>query len=261
MDYQENIFRYKNILIKYYERGLGEPILFLQGGGVSLNPYKKILVELSEKYHVIAPTLPFFYSLAVPKETWGFDEYGDFFSKFIKFLNLKELSVIGHSLGGGVALNLASKNKEIKNLIVVDSAGKSCGLSERRFRFNFLVKRNLYNLLHYGKPWQALKGANEFFKIMIKNITDWPHIEDTLRKCLFGDIGELSKIKIPTLILWGEKDELFSSSLAEIINKEIPTSILKFVKGNHEWCFFRQNELVSLVDQWLEMKTLSVQKS
>ncbi|MFH1894450.1 MAG: alpha/beta hydrolase, partial [Patescibacteria group bacterium] len=104
MDYQEKIFQYRDIFIKYYEKGFGEPVLFLQGGGVSLRPYKNFLVELSKKYHVIVPTLPFFYKLAIPKEVWGLNEYGDFFGKFIKFLGLEEFNVIGHSLGGGVAL-------------------------------------------------------------------------------------------------------------------------------------------------------------
>jgi pimeloyl-ACP methyl ester carboxylesterase len=256
MDYQENIFRYNGILIKYFEKGSGQSVLFLQGGGVSLRPYKKILEELSKKYHVIVPTLPFFYRRAIPKEIWGMEEYGDFFDKFLKFLDIEEISVIGHSLGGGVALSLAIRNEAIKNLIIIDSAGKACRLSERRFRYNFLIKRVIYNLLHYKKPWWVLKGINDFLKVRMLNFIEWPRIENTLRKCLFDNITELDKIKIPTLILWGEKDELFSSEIAKVINKEITSSTLKFMRGNHEWCFFEQKELVSLVEQWLENKKI-----
>src|SRR3989338_3441985 len=114
MDFQEKIFQYNKISIKYFQKGAGQVILFLHGGGVRALTCLKILNPLSENYNVIAPDIPCFGESSVPDEIWGLEEYADFFDKFIDFLGINDIIVIGHSLGGGIALNLATKNRSVQ---------------------------------------------------------------------------------------------------------------------------------------------------
>lgn len=254
MAFQENFFQSGDVSIKYFEKGSGEPILFLQGGGVRALTYEKILNGLSKKYRVIAPDLPCFGSGSVPKEIWGFQEYGNFFFEFIKFLNLRDFIVIGHSLGGGIALNLASKNDGVKNLILVDSAGKFSGYSEAKFRYKFYIEKTFFDLFHYGSILTFLLILNDFLVNRIKKFFQWPHIVKIMKKCLLSDFGEFQKIKAPTLILWGNQDEIFPPNLAKNINNEISNSTLRFTTGNHDWSLFKPNEFLDLLEQWLEKK-------
>ena len=79
-------------------------------------------------------------------------------------------------------------------------------------------------------------------------------IAKIIRNVLFRDFEDLSKIKVKTLILWGDRDEVFPPKLAQSMNKEIPNSTLQLVNGNHDWSFFRHKELSYLIVRWLENK-------
>lgn len=257
MNFKENIFRHNNVSIKYFEKGSGEPILFLQGGGVRALTYEKILSELSKKYRVIAPDIPCFGSGTVPKEIWGLQDYGDFFVEFIKFLNLKDFTLAGHSFGGGIALSLATKSEGIKNLILIDSAGKFSGYSEIKFRYKFYIQKTFFDITHYRNISTFFLILKDFLVNRIKKFFEWPHIVRIIKKCLLNNFVEFQNIKVPTLILWGKRDEIFPPNLAKIINQEISGSVLRFTNGNHDWCLFRHNELLELVDQWLEKKKIA----
>ena len=254
MDFQEKIFQHGGVSIKYFEKGSGEPILFLQGGGMRALTYEKILNGLSKKYRVIAPDIPCFGSGTVPKEIWGLQDYGNFFFEFIKFLNLRDFILIGHYFGGGIALTLASKSEGIKNLILVDSAGKFSGYSETKFRYKFYIEKTLFDIFHYGNIRTFLLILKDFLVNRIKKFFQWPHIVKIMKKCLLSDFGEFQKIKTPTLILWGNQDEIFPPNLAKNMNKEISNSTLRFVAGNHDWSLFKPSEFLNFLEDWLEKK-------
>lgn len=253
MEFQKKLFRYENISLTYFQKGSGRVILFLQGGGVRALTYKKILDGLSERRCVIAPDLPCFGASTVPKEIWGLREYADFFDEFIKYLNIKEITVIGHSLGGGIALALA-KNDKVKNLILIDSAGKSNGYSENKFRYKFYVEKKFFDLTHYKDTRTCLLIGKSFLANRITKFFQWPHIVRIVKKCLFTDFDQFDKINVPTLILWGDKDEIFPLTLGQGMNREILHSTLQLVHGNHDWCLFRYDDALNLITQWLEKR-------
>lgn len=254
MNFQEKFFQHSGVSIKYFEKGSGEPVLFLQGGGVRALTYKKILSGLSEKYHVIAPNLPCFGGGTVPKEIWGLQDYGNFFFEFVQFLNIRDFTLIGHSLGGGIALVLASKNSGIKNLILIDSAGKFSGYSETKFRYKFYFEKTFFDLIHYRNVSIFFLILKDFLINRVRKFFQWPHIIKIMKKCSLNDFGEFQKIKIPTLILWGNQDEIFPPNLAKNMNKEISNSTLRFATGNHDWPLFKPNEFLNLLEDWLEKK-------
>ena len=254
MDFQEKFFQHSGVSTKYLERGSGETILFFIGGGVRVETFEKILNDFSNKYHVVAPDLPPFGDATVPKEIWELEDYGNFFVEFIKFLNIKNLTVAGFSFGGGIALALAAKSEEVKNLILIDSAGKSSNYSETKFRYKYFVEKTFFDLFHYRDIPLFFLITKDFLANRIKKFFQWPHITKIVRNVLLKDFENFHKIKARTLILWGSQDEIFSPKLAKGINKEITNSTLRFVDGNHDWSFFRHRELVDLITQWLEGK-------
>lgn len=254
MDFQEKFFQHDGVSTKYLEKGSGEIFLFFIGGGVRVETFEKILNDLSSKYHVIAPDLPPFGNSTVPQEIWHLEDYGNFFLEFVKFLNIKNLTVAGFSFGGAVALALAAKSEEVKNLILVDSAGKSSGYSEIKFRYKYFVEKTFFDLFHYRDIPLFFLITKDFLANRIKKFFQRSHITKIIRNVLLKDFESFDKIKARTLILWGSQDEIFSPKLAQSMSKEIANSTLQFVNGNHDWSFFRRKELVDLIIQWLEKK-------
>lgn len=253
MRFEKNIFRQGEISVNYYEKGQGEPLLFLHGGGVKSLTYSTLLNSLSKKYHVISPDLPCFGSGVVPKEIWGLEEYAEFISGFIRFIEIKNYTLIGHSLGGGIALALASKGKDIKNLIIIDSVGIASPYSEMKFRYRFFIKKTIYNLFYYRHSKIMWLIIRDFLVNRFKKFFKWPQIIKILKKYIFNNLIEFKNIKAPTLILWGKEDEIFPIDLAGRMNKSIVNSSLIIVDGNHDWIFFKTDEFLRLFEEWLNI--------
>lgn len=251
MRFEKNIFRQGGVSVNYYEKGQGEPLLFLQGGGVRTLTYSTLLNSLSKKYHVISPDLPCFGSGTVPYEIWGLEEYAEFISGFIKSTGINNYTLIGHSLGGRIALELASKGVSIKNLILINSVGIASPYSEIEFRYRFFIQKTIYNLFYYGHRKIMWLIIRDFLVNRFKKFFKWPQIIKILKKCIFNNFFEFKNIKVPTLILWGKEDEIFPVGLVNMMNKSIVNSSLVIVDGNHDWIFFKTDEFLRLFEEWL----------
>ena len=130
MRYTKKYFKSGNNKLRYFEIGAGKPVLFLHGGGLSAMAYEKVLNLLAEKYLVVAPDLPCFGESTCPDDT---DEYFEIMDRFIKHLGFEKMAVIGHSIGGVIALHLAAKNRTIQRLILVDAVGVTQDVSSAKF--------------------------------------------------------------------------------------------------------------------------------
>jgi len=113
--------------ISYWEGGLGtnsEPILFLPGWSVSIETYLESLNALSERYRLIAPDLPGFCKSTSPKSLQDYDDYANCIISFLKELNIEKVHLIGHSIGGAIAIKIAASMPSlVSSLIVVDMTG------------------------------------------------------------------------------------------------------------------------------------------
>ncbi|GAH22253.1 unnamed protein product, partial [marine sediment metagenome] len=77
--------------------------------------------------------------------------------------------------------------------------------------------------------------------------------KETFKKVVAEDLTSyLSKIKIPTLILWGQKDKITPLNNAYLINKEIPVSTLEIIsKAGHEVNLTHPEELVKFIRDFI----------
>ncbi|MAF50736.1 MAG: hypothetical protein CMH64_01465 [Nanoarchaeota archaeon] len=58
----------------------------------------------------------------------------------------------------------------------------------------------------------------------------------------------IKRIKIKTLLIWGETDEYFSMLQARKFNKLIRNSELKIIKGNHDWCLLYPEKIREILE-------------
>ncbi|HCF30199.1 MAG TPA: alpha/beta hydrolase, partial [Cyanobacteria bacterium UBA11049] len=113
--------------LSYLEGGItsnSEPILFIHGWGVSVEPYQEIINVLCQRHKVIAPALPGFGRSDGDRIDWDYDKYANFLLAFLQKLDINKVHLIGHSLGGGINITLAARVPDIvSSIILVDSTG------------------------------------------------------------------------------------------------------------------------------------------
>jgi pimeloyl-ACP methyl ester carboxylesterase len=255
MNIHKEFYQNSEARIRYTESGSGKPMLFLHGGGIRAKTYKRFLKLLSLKYHVIAPDLPCFGNSSVPTKIWSLRDYARFFDGFIKHMevsqNISEIAVIGHSWGAGVALNLAVINQNISHLIVVNPAGVKPKYSLLKFYYYFALKRLFFTLLKYRALCLTFCMMKDFLINVSKKIFKSYTILKIVKNCIYKDYKGFDQISAKTLILWGEKDELFFKDSAELLHKLISDSQLVFLEGNHDWCLINPEEFFHQTDNFI----------
>ena len=236
-----------NCCISYYEGGITsnlEPILFIHGWGVLVEPYQESLNILSERYQVIAPVLPGLGNSTAPEKIKNYNDYAKIIGNFAKKLNLKKIHVIGHSLGGAIAIALAALMPSIvRSLIVVDSTGIPLGSIPE-----VVLKRAIEMP---AQSWQMKsQPVSAIFKSLLYNSLF--HLKNTIKMAFIAleeDIRPiLPKVESPCLILWGENDVLTPVKFAQELSQGIKGSKLKIVaEGYHEWNFFFPDKFTEII--------------
>lgn len=249
---QEKFITINNIKLFYLEDGQGQPLLFLHGGGlrISAGTYHEILLALAGKYHVIAPDIPGFGNSDIPVIPWDFSDYASFFDKFLEKQNLDSVTIVGHSFGGGVALLLSVKSTRISQLVLVDSTGlKMSSFSFWRLLFS-LFKKTVSQFSFKNTP-TILKIIIDFFTNSFKHFWYLPKVYRIVKKSLTTDYPQIRKINSPTLLLWGEYDNLFPLETARRLNNQIKNSRLEIIKGGHDWCLFEPELFVKKIEDFI----------
>ena len=231
----------------YYESGSGKSLLFLHGGRLRALTFKKTINELSKNYHVIVPDIPGYGDSSTPKEVWTFKDHADFFVSFIEHLNIKEVIVIGYSLGGGITYNMALTSEKIKKLVLIDCAGieKTLG-SQRKRDFDRLA----FYISHLQYFLTFLILIKEWILFTFKHLMDFRHIK-IIGKGLNDSFGYPDNIEIPTSIIWAKDDKIFPVEIAKKLQKTIKKSQLFIVNGNHDWVLYEENKFINYLNKAL----------
>ena len=119
----------------YHERGSGPTVLFIHGSGPGVSAWanwRAILPVAAQRVHVLAPDLVGFGSSARPEGmTYGKDAWVDHLLAFLAAKGVQRCSVVGNSLGGGLALALAARRPQlVERLVLMGSVGVPFALTE-----------------------------------------------------------------------------------------------------------------------------------
>ncbi len=214
-----------NLKTDYLKTGKGPVLVFLHGWIKDINKekYQDLLTLLSKKYQIVALDLPGFGKTDSPKKAWTVSDYASFVNDFLIKINVNKCILIGHSFGGRITIKLASqKNSKIEKIILIDSAGierKSLKVKilSTIAKFTPQVVKNKINI--GSKDYLAISGL---MKQTFKNVVN-ENLEDSL-----------DKIKISTLLIWGQEDHTTPLSHGKIMAQKITNSKLIIVpEANH----------------------------
>lgn len=238
--------------IYYLEGGTAsdsEPILFVHGWSVSTKPYQEILNVLSQRYKVIAPTLPGFGKSSGSNLNWDYNDYADFLLSFMKKLNINKIHLIGQSLGGGISVTLAALMPSlVRSLILVDSTGIPVAPVPKVF-FQRLIEMTAQTpQIKFPQFIQMFQGFlySLFFKPQNTIQTLWLALEKDLKPLL-------PKIESPCLLAWGANDRTTPLSAAQEFSQRIKGSKLVVVNGvYHEWSIYFVQKFTNIVFDFID---------
>ena len=207
--------------------GAGRPLLMLHGAG-GAGSWLPYMADLAARHDVIVPEHPGFGASDTPDWLDTIPDLANFYLDFLDQLDLKNVDLVGFSLGGWIAAELAARNtSRLASLTLVAAAGIHVkGVAqvdsflrndEQRVRdFFHDPKRADEMLKHLARP--------ELEDVNLKNRT-------TTAKLIWQPRGYdphlhkwLHRIDVPTLLVWGDDDRLFPKDYAFAYQRLIPGS-------------------------------------
>lgn len=214
---------------KYVEEGAGEPLVLLHGLFGALSNFKDLVDHFKLTYRVIIPILPL-YDLTVLETSVG--GLAKFVNKFFEHQKLRNVHLLGNSLGGHVGLVFALKHPElIKTITLTGSSGLfENGMGEtypKRGDYNYVQKKT--ELTFYDPKVANKELVDEVFSI-INNRLKAIKIITLARSAIRHNLGEeLQQIKLPVCLIWGKNDTITPPMVAEEFHKLLPNSELHWI--------------------------------
>jgi len=233
--------------VHFVEAGNGPSILFLHGLGGSCRDWSANLPAFASSYRVMAMDFPGFGESDKPEVRYSIEWLTDVVERFLQQQECDRLNLVGHSMGGLVALNLASRPKSrVKKLVITDAVGvsdkseflayamskKIMGAdTEWEFVESFLkdqFRSMADDLIEKQKP-QTARDLFESLKVPIIGkplLPMTPEVQMIASIFDFDIRPKLASIQQPTLILWGAKDSIASPQDASFLQTKIHASTL-----------------------------------
>ena len=235
------------------EGGQGPTVVLLHGRGGAASTWFVYLTALARGHRVLAVDLPGFGMSSAPEGALDSAEDGvRFFTEPVEELLTQvargPVAVVGHSLGGLVAVELALRGRvPVERLALVDSMGLGPEM-ERKARLFF--RAGPERLARSLGPWAwsrlmppAPTPLGERLGALAYELLAVPGGRDAGARAfntlvpvtgpLFHRRERLGEVKVPVLLVWGEKEDTLPLSLAEEAERRFPQARLLRVDAGH----------------------------
>jgi pimeloyl-ACP methyl ester carboxylesterase len=216
-----------DLKLQIERRGKGAPLLLIPGEE-ALEREAAFLDELAKSYEVIIPSPPGFGTSTRPDWVTGPDDIAYMMLDVIDSLGLKNVPVVGFSFGGWIAAEMATKNDTaISKLVLVDAYGIKTGApTERDIADVWLLNPADVTAL---KWYDAAKGKRDYTAMPEDAVTIVARNNETFARFGWEPYmhnpklkHRLHRIKVPTLLIWGENDGIVTTKYGEAYRKLIP---------------------------------------
>lgn len=237
-----------------WELGEGPPLVFLHGAGGAASMFAgeapaAFLLELAKSYRVVVPEHPGF---GVNERPGWLDDIHDlayFYLDYLETRGLCGVHLLGQSLGGWIALEIAVRNTaRLSSLTVAGAAGlKLSGVPKGDVfmwsREEFV--RHMFRNPEAAQRFAAHEPTPEQFRVILRNnetfaLLAWeprlfdPHLHKWLHR-----------IRVPTHVIWAEDDAVLPRAYGEAIAGLIPGARFSVVPGTGHLLHFDRPQAFS----------------
>lgn len=239
----------EDLNIYYKIEGSGPPLVLLHGMSNNSRSWEKQVEDLKKNYTVIAWDAPGYGNSSDPiKEFTQFQDFAVVLKGFLDKLNLKEIYLLGHSMGAATALEFYRLYPNfIKALILADITRGAAALSSEENESK--LKNRLYAIGNFSPQEianQRIKallssGASKEVFHQVKEIMSMvrPAGYRSVANSLYNldQMDLLPRVNVPTLIICGELDSVTPVKESTIIHKGIRESELVIVPKTGHLCY------------------------
>ncbi len=236
--------------IAYTEHGSGRPLLFIHGFASFSYTWLELIGFLPAGLRCITIDLKGAgYSAKISDDHLAPFDQAVIVSEFIRQLDLRDITLIGHSMGGAIALiSLFNEpiRERVSGLVLIDSAGLFQNLPKfiddltSTSPNSPLVKLAKEDLLASLVLHQAYYDKD---KLTVATVQEYADVlrQENAKECLISAARQIAianvrsfvenvrKIAVPTVIIWGEKDEIIPLNDAFRFREDLPHAELKIV--------------------------------
>ena len=221
-----------------------------------------------ERFHVIAPDLPGFGESEKPnpaRYAYGIEAFAEAIADLIAAFGVGRASVVGHAMGGAVAITLAATHPElVQRLVLVDSAllPLPARASSAACRSLPIVGGIVFKQLYGRALFRAISATTVFAPgadMPLERI-DWHYDcfnSPSARESAYAVmraildtrpvVARLTRITAPTLVIWGRDDRIFPrDQMAPRLAREIPGAKLEIMDTGHSPHEEKPREFVAL---------------
>ncbi|MDD4988932.1 MAG: alpha/beta hydrolase [Candidatus Pacebacteria bacterium] len=203
-------------------------IFIIHGWTYTLEAWEPCLSEFRAKgYDPVMLRVPGL--SAESKKVWTLPDYVSWLQNALQ--NEQDVILLGHSNGGRIAISALAKNPNLfSKLILMDSAGivhNEFHLRAKRAVFGSFARfgKSLTNSAFIRKIYYKIIGAKDYGRAP-------ENMRETMKNLISLDLTpELSKISIPTLIIWGKQDDVTPLSDAYKMYEAIKNSKIIVIEG------------------------------
>ncbi len=227
------------IRLHYSVSGAGRPLILMHGWGCNHSTVASIEAVAAESHLVYNVDFPGFGESPEPPEVWGVEQYTSLIERAAKEWGVENPVLIGHSFGGRVAILYASR-KPVDKLVLVDAAGIKPKRSLRYYFkvYSFKLSKRILTLVLGRERAQKRIEAQRARSASADYLAASPRMRSILSRVVNEDLTALlSRIKAPTLLIWGENDTATPLADAKKMERLIPDAGLVSFPGCGHYSF------------------------
>lgn len=214
---------------KFVEEGAGEPLVLLHGLFGALSNFQDLVNHFKKTHKVIIPLLPLYDLNILDTSVSGLAKH---VQKFIDAKGLRDVHLLGNSLGGHVGLVYTLKHQHlVKTLTLTGSSGLfENGMGEtypKRGDYEYMRKKT--ELTFYDPKIATKELVDEVYSI-VNNRLKVIKIISLARSAIKHNLGnELKDIKVPVCLIWGKNDTITPPMVAEEFHSLLSNSELHWI--------------------------------
>lgn len=235
------------IVAEYSDEGKGPALLLLHGWKDSLQTFDPLMPVLAEAHRVIRVDLPGFGGSEMPAAAWHLDDFVRFVKDFTEKLDVSVDVLVGHSLGGRIAIKgIALKVLDARKVVLISSAGIAKRRTFRNVLLGVLAKAGKIATAVPPLSFWKQRIRRKLYEAIGSDYFGAGALRGTFMNIVREDLSSVApKISVPTLLIWGSDDKTTPLTDGMRLHGLVRGSILKVIPGAGHFVHRERPEEVS----------------